>query len=357
MPAQVRQQLQAILLIGGEGTRLRPLTLSRPKPLLPVANRPFLAYQFDLLRAHGVRDVVLATSYQASAFKTVFGDGRRWGVKIRYVHEKTPLGTGGAVKNAERWVQGTTLIFNGDVFNDLDLGAFLSFHRDRKADVSIALTPVEDPTAFGLVETEPDGRVRRFLEKPSPEEVTCNTVNAGTYLFEPMAFGKIPKGAVYSLERGLFPSLLAEGARLFGFNRGGYWMDIGTIEKYLQAHKDLLNGRIPHQLPGRRKGTVWLEKGARLAKGAFVDGAACLGAGAQAAAGARLKGSVSLGAGCRVGEDAVIEDSVLLEGVSVGPRARVKGSVIGPGVEIGHDAALENAAVGPGAVWPPYSRA
>ncbi len=357
MPVKVRSRLKAILLIGGEGTRLRPLTLARPKPLLPVVNRPFLTYQFDLLRAHGVRDVVLATSYKASAFQKVFGDGRRLGMRIRYVHETKPLGTGGAVKNAERWVDGTTLIFNGDVFNDLDLGAFLRFHDERRAEVSVALTPVEDPTAFGLVETEPDGRVRRFLEKPSPEEVTCNTINAGTYLFEPGAFRRIPEAQVYSLERGLFPALLADGGRLFGFAREGYWMDIGTIGKYLQAHKDLLSGRNNHQPPGRRKGGVWMEKGARLAKGASVEGAACLGAGALVAEGARLKGSVSLGAGCRVGEGAVIEDSVILEGGVVGARARIKGSVIGPGARIGADSELENAAAGPGTVWPPYSKA
>lgn len=351
-----RSGLRAIILIGGEGTRLRPLTLDTPKPLLPVANRPFLSYQFEVLRTHGIKDVVLCTAYKPAAFKGAVGDGRRYGVRIRYLREKTPLGTGGAIKNAEALAGGTTVVFNGDILNDLDLTAFLRFHRSRRADATIALVPVEDPTQYGLVETAPDGRVRRFLEKPSPAEVTCDTINAGAYAFERDVFRRIPAGTKYSVERGLFPTMLGNGSKLYGFVRRGYWMDIGTVEKYLQANSDVLEGRTPFEPAGRRKGEVWREDGVRLDPYCRVEGWVALGRGAAVGSKAVLRGSVAIGARCRVEDGAVIQDSVLLEGARVGARARVVRSVLGRGTVVGRDAVVEGAALGRRAAVPAYSR-
>jgi NDP-sugar pyrophosphorylase family protein len=353
----VRDSVQAIILIGGEGTRLRPLTLDLPKPLLPVCNRPFLSYQFELLRRHGVRDIVLCTAYGEKVFKKTFGDGRGHGVRLRYVHEASPLGTGGAVKNAEALVRGTSLVFNGDVLNAMDLAAFLRFHRTRKADATIALAPVEDPTRYGLVETGSDGRVKRFIEKPSPQEVTTDKINAGTYVFEPSVFRRIPAGVVYSVERSLFPGMLGNGTRLYGFVRRGYWLDIGTAEAYLKAHDDILQGRTPFSPAGRRTGTLWLEKGAKIDRRARVEGAACVGQGARVEADACLRGSSAVGAGCVVEQGAVLDGSVLLPGTRVGARAKVIRSIVGPDSKIGRDAVLEGAALGAKANVPAYSKA
>ena len=326
--------MKAAILIGGQGTRLRPFTLETPKPLLPVLNRPFLEYQFRVLRAHGVREAVLCTSYRASDFRRAFGDGRRLGLKLSYVRETMPLGTGGALKNAEKYLGGgTALVLNGDVLNAFDLSAFLRFHRARRAEISIALSRVKDPTQYGLVLTDERGCVRRFLEKPSWDEVETNTINAGAYLFEPPAFAHIPAGKTYSLERGLFPERLAAGAKLGGWVAPGYWIDIGTVEKYLQVHLDILEGRAPFK-PG---------PGARALKG--VEGAkVAAGAGLRLAPFARFSGCVSLGRGVSIGRGASLTDCVVLDGASIGDGARLERCIVGAHARVGTHAIL-----GPGA--------
>jgi mannose-1-phosphate guanylyltransferase len=239
--------MKAVLLIGGLGTRLRPLTLTTPKPLLPIAGQPFLAYQLDFLKRHGIIDIVLCTAYKAEDFRQTMGDGSRYGVHITYVHEQTALGTGGAIKNAEPYIDGPTLICNGDILMTLDLTELIRFHRDRKALATVSLTEVADPSAFGVVELAPDGRIQRFLEKPPPGTTTSKLINAGTYVFEKEIFSRIPAGEVYSAERGLFPGLLADGKPLFGKALSGYWLDVGTIEKYEQAQRDVADGRYPYR--------------------------------------------------------------------------------------------------------------
>jgi mannose-1-phosphate guanylyltransferase len=321
--------MRAVILIGGMGTRLRPFTLETPKPLLPVLNRPFLEYQFQILNRHGVREVVLCTSYRAETFRRAFGTGRRLGLKISYVRERLPLGTGGAVKNAESCLAGTTLVLNGDVLNAFDLGAFLKFHRARRAEISIALTRVKDPTRYGLVLTDEKGMVRRFLEKPSWDEVVTNSINAGAYLFEPSVFAHIPLGKPYSLERGLFPERLAAGARMAGYVAPGYWIDIGSIEMYLQVHLDLLQGRAPFK-PGPRARPFKNADGARVTAGP----------GTKAAAFVRFSGAVSLGAKVIIGRGAQLTDCVVLDGASIGDGARLERCVVGPGARVGTHAVL-----------------
>lgn len=318
--------MKALILIGGRGTRLRPFTCGTPKPLLPVVNRPFLHYQFEVLRRHGIREAVLCTSYRPEVFRQALGDGRGTGLRLRYVHEPAPLGTGGAVRNAERFIDDTVLILNGDILNACDIGVFLRAHRRARADVSIALTRVKDPTLYGLVETGEDGWIRRFLEKPSWDEVLCNTVNAGAYLFEPPVVRFIPPAVAYSLERGLFPQLLQDGGRLHGYVCGGYWMDIGTVEKYLQVHLDILGGGTPFRAARGRKvaggGRVVL--GERTQVGPYV----------------RFSGSICIGPGCRIGQGASLEDCVVLDGTTVGEGASLKRCIVGHGCRIGPHTSL-----------------
>jgi len=333
--------MKAAILIGGQGTRLRPFTLEAPKPLLPVLNRPFLEYQFRVLKTHGVREAVLCVSYRAEDFRRAFGDGRRLGMKLSYVKEALPLGTGGAVKNAEKWLGGgTSLILNGDVLNAFDIRAFLRFHRARRAEISIALSRVKDPTLYGLVLTDAEGRVRRFLEKPSWDEVETNTINAGAYLFEPSVFGHIPPGKTYSLERGLFPERLAAGAKLGGWVAPGYWIDIGTVEKYLQVHLDLIEGRTPFSHGPAAKPLRGTE-GAKVVAGPGV----------KIAPFARFSGAVSLGRGARIGKGAQLCDCVVLDGARIGDGARLERCVVGVRAVVGTHATL-----GPGAALAGGSR-
>ena len=344
--------MKALILTGGQGLRLRPFSCRTPKPLLPVANIPFLLHQFRLLRRHGVREAVLATAYRPEAFRRAFGNGSRFGLRLSYSYERTPLGTGGAVRNAAAAAgpAGTILVLNGDILNALDLSAFLRAHRRKQADVSIALVRVPDPTLYGLVETGRDGKILRFLEKPSRDEVTRSTVNAGAYLFEPSAVERIPPGTPYSLERGLFPALLEIGRPLYGFVTNGYWMDIGTVEKYLRVHLDILAGAADDAAPFadrllRRRGAILLEKNARVSAGAVHDGKGrvLVGAGAAVGAGVRFSGSVCIGPRCVIERGALLSDCVVLAGSRIGEGARLSGCVVGHGCVI-----EPNASIGPG---------
>lgn len=330
--------MKAILLIGGQGTRLRPFTVETPKPLLPVLNRPFLEYQLEILKRHGIRDLVMCTAYRHAAFRRAVGERRKDGLRVSFVNETAPLGTGGAVKNAERHVDGTTLVLNGDILNTLDIAAFLRAHRRARADATIALTRVKDPTLYGLVETGEDGRVKRFLEKPSWDEITCNTVNAGAYLFEPPVVDLIPPGVPYSLERGLFPTLLQKNRRVFGFVTPGYWMDIGTVEKYLQVHLDILTGRAPFKPAGlARRKTIFYGRAAFIGRDISHEGpgAVVLGPGSSLGPFVRLAGSVSIGEGCTIGQGAWLEDCVVLDGTRIGEGAQLKRCIVGHRCRVG----------------------
>ena len=200
--------MQALILAGGKGTRLRPLTVYTPKPIVPICNRPFLLYQIDTLKRAGITDITLSLSYQPHKIEQQLGDGSDFGVNLKYTVEPQPMGTAGAYKYAEDLIREPTVVFNGDILTDLDLKAVIREHNERRATATIVLTPVENPSAYGLVETETDGRVRRFLEKPKPDEITVNTINAGTYILEPRVLDYIPVGENHSFEYGLFPSLL-----------------------------------------------------------------------------------------------------------------------------------------------------
>ncbi|MBE0480396.1 MAG: NDP-sugar synthase, partial [Dehalococcoidia bacterium] len=235
--------MKAVILVGGEGLRLRPLTCNLPKPMVPVANKPFLEHTIDNLKKHGVDEVILAMGYLPDRIRQYFGDGSTLNIRLIYSVEDTPLGTGGAVKNAERFLDDTFIVLNGDIYSDLNLTDMVRLHLRRKAKATIALTPVEDPTAYGVVEIDSTSRVKAFIEKPSRESVTSHLINAGTYVLEPELLDMIPAGVHSMVERGLFPDLVKQGAPFLGYPSDAYWIDIGTPQDYIRLHRDLLMGK------------------------------------------------------------------------------------------------------------------
>jgi NDP-sugar pyrophosphorylase family protein len=341
--------MQAVILAGGKGTRLRPLTIHTPKPIMPLVGRPFLFYQLDLLRRADVHDVVLSLSYQPNKIKDIFGDGSHFDMHIEYTVEPQPLGTAGAYKNAEGVIDSSTVVFNGDVLTDLDLNEVIRFHRERKALVTIVLTPVENPRAYGLVEIEADGRVLRFREKPTrDDEITTNTINAGTYIIEPEVLQEIPSGESYSFEYDLFPKLLAKGAAVYGFVSKYYWIDIGTPQRYVQANLDLLRAGLPDSRFGQP------ERHEKVDARAEIDPLSWLDPTVTVKAGARVVNSV-IEANCVVEEKAVIERSVVRRATRIGHSAVVRDSAIGLGVHVGRNASVSRAVLGDKSALTDYS--
>jgi NDP-sugar pyrophosphorylase family protein len=348
--------MRAVILAGGEGTRLRPLTLSTPKPVVPVVDRPFLRHQIDLLASAGVREVVFSVAYRPERVEAVFGDGSALGVKIRYAVEDTPLGTGGAVRHALELLDERTIVMNGDVLSDVDLAGLVKRHESQRASATILLTPVPNPAAYGLVETDPAGRVLRFLEKPKAHEITTDTINAGIYVLETRVLDLVPPGVHYSIERGFFPALLARGDLVLGPVHRGYWIDIGTPEKYLQVHRDILHGRFRVALEAEAVRGGFVAKGARVAPEAELDPPFFVGPGCQVEAGARVGPDAVLVRDVRVRGGARVRDSVLWPGAEAGPDAVVETSLLGPGVSVGRHAFVRGALLGEGSVVSDYSR-
>ena len=348
--------MKAVILAGGEGTRLRPLTLSTPKPVAPVVDRPFLRHQLDMLSRAGIREVVFSVAYRPERVQAVFGDGRDLGMHIRYAVEESPLGTGGAVRNALDLLDERTVVLNGDVLTDVDLAAIVSRHDAEKAAATILLTPVPNPAAYGLVETDGSGRVLRFLEKPRPEQITTDQINAGIYVLETGVLGLMAAGVNLSIERYFFPALLERGDKVLGPVHRGYWIDIGTPEKYLQVHRDILNGRFPVPLHGEPRAEGFVHRDAVVAEGALLDGHFYVGPGCRVAAGARIGPDTVLVADVRVEHGAYVRDSVLWSGVSVASDCQLDGCLVGPGVRLGRSSVLRNAALGEGSVVSDHSR-
>jgi mannose-1-phosphate guanylyltransferase len=327
-----------VILAGGEGTRLRPLTLARAKPVVPILNRPFLAYQLALLRVHGVTDVILACSYRVDDVRAALGDGARLGVRLRYVVEQAPLGTGGGVRNAADLSAGTLFVLNGDVLTDADLTAMRQLHEAQGSRTTIYLQPVEDPRRYGLVETESNGRLRGFREKPTTAaEITTNTINAGIYLIDAALLARIPLDRPSSIEREFFPALIADGVPCFGWCPTAYWRDIGTPAAYRAAQIDLLEGRavMPLAPPGRPQDGSWVDDGGAAEPGARIIAPSVVGAGATLGARCRVGPGAVVGERSRIGADAHVEGAVVWEQVDVGAGAVLKDCVVGAGARIG----------------------
>ncbi len=337
--------MKAILLIGGFATRLRPLTLKRPKALIPVLNRPFLSYQLDLLKTAGVTDVSLACGRHSQPWRRAFERIAPRGMRMHFAFEPHPLGTGGAIRFAYdafpekiRRAGEPVLIFNGDVFLDLDIQAFVRFHAQRKAAATIALIKVEDPSRFGLVLTSSSGRVKKFLEKPKPPFAT-RMINAGAYVFNADAITAIPEGRPVSVERETFPSLLSDDLPLYGFAMHGYWNDIGTHASYLRAHRDLLFSNNRWTRP------QFLRKRGRLQVGPTVRGKAFFGQRVSIGKDVHFEGFVSCGDRVVIEPGSRLKDCVVLDGCRIGANAQVSGSVLGFGCSVG-----ANSIVGDGTV-------
>jgi mannose-1-phosphate guanylyltransferase len=325
--------LQALILAGGEGTRLRPLTSTMPKPVVPLVTRPFISYMLEWLRTHGVDDVILSCGFMAERVRSVLGDGSELGIQLRYLEEPEPLGTAGALKFAENLLEERFFMLNGDVLTDMDLTAQLEQHERTGARATLALIPVEDPSAYGLVRRNDDCSVKEFVEKPGPEQIDTNLVNAGAYIIErDVLDGMAPAGTPISIEREVFPALVRNG--LFGYESSGYWLDIGTPERYLQATFDILEGKVTTEI-GRKLSA----SGLALVDGAQIDGRviapSLVAAQCIVAKRAIVGGRAVLGRRVLVGEGAHVESSVLLEGASVGVRTTVRASIVGSEVSIG----------------------
>jgi mannose-1-phosphate guanylyltransferase len=344
-------KLQALILAGGEGTRLRPLTSSVPKPVVPLAGRPFISYMIEWLRGHGVDEVILSCGFMADGVRAVLGDGDRVGVRLHYVEEPRPLGTGGALKLAEDLLQDRFLMLNGDQLTDIDLTAQLRQHERTGARATIALIAVEDPSAYGLVRQRGDLTVSDFLEKPNADEIDTNLVNAGVYVLDRSVLGEMaPAGTRFSIERDVFPQLVDQG--LYGYEASGYWMDIGTPRRYLQATYDILDGEISSEI-GRSLaasgGVFWVGEDGDGPGGAGVDGTvhapAVIGPGCTIGAGATVAGRTVLGAGVTLEPEAHVDSSVLLDGARIGSHSRISRSIVGPGAHVGDHCQIDGGAV------------
>lgn len=351
--------MQAIVLVGGEGTRLRPLTYGTPKPMVPIMNVPFLARTMERLYQAGIRDVILPAGYMPQAIVDYFGDGSRLDMKITYVIEETPLGTAGALKNVEQHITGRFFVLNGDILTSLDLRTMLEFHDKKGGIGALHLIRVEDPSSFGCVAHDERGRVSAFVEKPAKGKEPTNEINAGTYLLEREILDFIPAGRNVSIERETFPQVIAAGKELYAYTTADYWIDLGRPEHYLAAHRDVLSGAMPLALePGisgsgrdALRGHPGVVPPVHADEDVVVD------------ASAKVGPNVVLGRGCSIGANAVVRESVLWERVSVGSGASIEeailasGATIGPkaqvgrGSVIGHDVSVE-----PGQVLEPGSR-
>ncbi|HEY4331007.1 MAG TPA: sugar phosphate nucleotidyltransferase, partial [Ilumatobacteraceae bacterium] len=322
--------MKAVIMAGGEGTRLRPLTSNAPKPMLPIANVPMMEHVINLLRKHGFDEIVVTVAFLANVIKTYFGDGREFGVKMHYAHEAVPLGTAGSVGNARALLDERFLVISGDVMTDMDLGALVAFHDKQAAVATIGLTAVENPLDFGIVITRDDGSIERFLEKPTWGQVFSDTINTGIYVLEPEIFEHIPTNRAVDFSSEVFPALLEGGRPLFGAVVPGYWEDVGTLEAYLRAHKDVLDQRVQLDIPGFRVNDgIWLGEGADVSPDAIINGPAVIGPGCKIEAGCHLGEYTVLGSNTRLLPDVHIERSVMHDNVYVGSGSRLRGAIVG----------------------------
>ncbi|HME02050.1 MAG TPA: NDP-sugar synthase [Solirubrobacteraceae bacterium] len=342
--------MQAVILVGGEGKRLRPLTSTVPKPVVPLVDRPFISFMLEWLRLHGVDDVVMSCGFLATSVRNVLGDGSGLGIRLRFVEEPDPRGTAGALKYAESLLDERFLMLNGDVLTDIDLTEQIAQHERTGARATLALVPVPDPSAYGLVHLREDRSVQDFVEKPSPDRIDTNLISAGAYVLERDILDLVPAERNVSIEREVWPLLIGEG--LYGFPSESYWLDIGTPERYLKATFDIIEGNVQTAVK-ERLGADWLaidpgaevrgrvvppavlERGARVAEGAHIGSLAVLGADVSIGAGTSVERAVIL-QGTQIGGGCVLRDCIVAAGCRVGPRTQITGgAVLGEGVTIG----------------------
>ncbi|HLH28130.1 MAG TPA: sugar phosphate nucleotidyltransferase, partial [Acidimicrobiales bacterium] len=327
--------MKAVIMAGGEGTRLRPLTSNQPKPMLPMANIPMMEHVVNLLRRHGFEDIVVTVAFMANAIRTYFGDGSEFGVRMVYATEPTPLGTAGSVLNAREELEERFLVISGDVLTDIDLSQVVEFHAKREGIATLALKAVDNPLEFGIVITGEDGAIVRFLEKPTWGQVFSDTINTGIYVLEPEIFDFIPEGRSVDFSGDSFPAALAAKQSLYGYVADGYWEDVGTLEAYLKAHQDILDQRVQVDVGGfQLRPGVWLGKGAEIDPSVTIDGPAVIGDNCIVGADANLGSYCTLGRNVRIGDNAVLERSVVHDNSYLGSGVRIDGCVLGRGCDL-----------------------
>ena len=338
--------MKAVIMAGGEGTRLRPLTSNQPKPMLPMANRPMMEHVVALLRQHGLTDIVVTVAFMANAIRSYFGDGSELGVRMVYATEETPLGTAGSVLNARDELDERFLVISGDVLTDMDLSAVVDFHERRGALATLALCAVENPLEFGIVIADENGAIERFLEKPTWGQVFSDTINTGIYVLEPEIFDFIPGDRPSDFSGEVFPEVLAQGRPIYGCVAEGYWEDVGTTEAYLRAHQDILDGKVQVDIGGFEiRPGVWLGKGSTIDPAATVEGPAVIAENCTIGAGAVLGEYSTLGSNVRVADGAEVRRSVVHDNAYFGPGCRVAGAVIGRSCDLRRGASCEPGSV------------
>ncbi len=347
--------IKAVILVGGPGTRLQPLTDNIPKSLVPVLNRPFMEHTFAYLKHYGIEDIILTLNYLPGIIREYFGDGGRAGVRLSYYIEEEPLGTAGAVKNAEERLDNTFVVLNGDIFTDIDLADMFAYHSKNRAVATISLKWVDDPSAFGVVETDDTGRVQRFIEKPPASEATTNWINAGIYILEPDVLKHVPSNTHYMFERGLFPRLLDSGERVFGYPFKGYWMDTGTLEYYFSLNNDLLLLKTGSPLVGNLDAKkVYCDPDVAIAPSASIAPPAVIGTGCRIAPGVVITGPVVIGPGCVLEEGVSVKNAVIWDRVKIGAKAKLNRCIIGSGAKIAPGSDITDCAVTPSRTKPMF---
>lgn len=324
--------MKAIILVGGEGTRLRPLTYSVVKSMVPVLNRPFLEHVLCNLSKHNIKEIVLAMGYKPDSIYEYFKSGPVHDVRMTYSLEVKPLGTAGAVKLAGNHVHSTIFVLNGDVFTDIDYTDMLRYHKENHAKATIALTHVDDPTKFGVVETDAEGRVQRFIEKPPADQVTSHWINAGVYILEPDVLDYIPNDSFYMFERGVFPELLTKGERVFAYRSDAYWIDMGTPSKYHQLNVDILLGKCFSSLCNRE--SLSIGAGSIIDPTCVINGPVMIGTDCHLENNMRINGPVIIGNNCHFKPDSLIENAILWNNITVGSQVSVINSIIASGANI-----------------------
>jgi mannose-1-phosphate guanylyltransferase/phosphomannomutase len=339
--------LKAVVMAGGEGTRLRPMTANQPKPMLPVANRPIMEHVLRLLKRHGFSETIVTVQFLAALVRNYFGDGEEFGMNLQYATEEMPLGTAGSVKNAGEALRDETfLVISGDALTDMDLTAMVNYHKDNGALVTVGLAKVPNPLEFGIVITAEDGRIQRFLEKPTWGQVFSDTVNTGLYVMEPEVLAEVPHGAMVDWSGDVFPALVKRGAPLFGFVSEDYWEDIGTHESYLKAQADVLTGRVRTDIAGFEVSPgIWVAEGAEVDTDAVLNGPLCVGDYAKIEAGAHLREFTVIGSNVVIKEGAFLHRAVVHNNVYIGQGVTLRGCVIGKNTDVMRLARIEEGAV------------
>ncbi len=338
--------MKAVIMAGGEGTRLRPQTSNLPKPMLPLVGRPMMEHIVSLLRRHGITDIVVTVAFLPNAIRSYFGDGSELGVRMVYATEETPLGTAGSVRNARDELTERFLVISGDVLTDIDLTSMLQFHEKNNALATLALCAVENPLEFGIVITREDGSIERFLEKPGWGQVFSDTINTGIYVLEPEIFDLIPEGRAVDFSAEVFPAVLEAGGPIFGYVANGYWEDVGTTAAYLKAHEDILDGKVEVDISGfELQPGVWLGKGSSVDPSARLSGPAFIGENCTIDEQAVIGAYTTIGANTRIAERAEVHHSVIGGNSYVGPAARVEGAVLGRSCDLRRGARCEPGSV------------